>query len=212
MLNSFKSKLLAVLLAVATVIAIPASAQLIYGNTFPFWNVTGPLTVTGTTTLSGPVVMSGGTSLTGTTTNDSAAAGVVGEQLTTTVAAGSAVAGAATTVSKNVTSVSLTAGDWDVSGSCNMLGSTLIATVLSCGLGTTTNTQATQAGGSGIGTDPLTLVSFASQTIPDSVNTLRVSPTRVSLAATTTIYLVANNTFSSGSYTMYGTIRARRMR
>jgi len=47
-----------------------ANAQLIYGNTFPFWNVNGPLTVvgatktstlevTGTTTLTGAVTMSG---------------------------------------------------------------------------------------------------------------------------------------------------------
>ena len=48
-----------------SVIAMCASAQLIYGNTFPFWNVHGPLNVTGTTTLSGPVVMSSTVSMAG---------------------------------------------------------------------------------------------------------------------------------------------------
>jgi len=202
------SKILSLL--VATLLSTSALAQTIHGNSFPYWDVRGALTVGGTSTFTGAVAFTGG--ITGTTTNDAAAAGKVGELLTTTVAAGSAVSGAATTVSKDVTSVSLTAGDWDVSGSCDILGSTLIGTVLSCGLGTTTNTQATQAGGSGIGTDPLTILTLASQTFPNSVNTLRVTSTRVTLAATTTIYLVVNNTFSSGSYSMYGTIRARRIR
>lgn len=148
----------------------------------------------------------------GTLTNDDAIAGDVGEEQTTTVAAASAVAGDTSTTSKNLTSVSLTAGDWDVSGVADILGSTLVATVLSAGLGTTTNVQATQAGGSGIGTDPLTVVSMVSQTLPNSVRAVNVGPVRVKLSATTTIYLVVNNTFSSGSYTMYGTIRARRMR
>ena len=148
----------------------------------------------------------------GTLTNDDAVAGDVGEFKTTTVAVADAVAGAATTTAKDLTSVSLTAGDWDVSGTANILGSTLIGTVLSAGLGTATNTQASQAGGSGIGTDPLTVVSSASQTFPDTVVAVKVGPCRVKLAATTTIYLVVKNTFSSGSYTMYGTIQARRMR
>lgn len=178
-----------ILLGLAFVLtSMTANAQLIYG-----------LGITG-----GGII--------GTNTNSDAVAGNVGEFKTTTVAAGAAVAGAATTVSKNLTSVSLTAGDWLVSGTCNMLGSTLVATVLSCGLGTTTDTQATQAGGSGIGTDPLSVVSFASSTLPNSVREVSVHPTRVSLSATTTIYMVVNNTFSSGSYTMYGTIKAWRVR
>lgn len=245
------------LLAIAAGLAISgvATAQLIYGNTFPFWTVNGPLTVTGVSTLSGGQVLSGTTTigsgatltsptLTGPTvtgtlsgaaatfsttlavtgvstltggilgsaTNDAATAGNVGELLTTTVAAGGAVACGATTAGANVTSQSLTAGDWDVSGSCNVLGSTLIGTVLSCGLGTSTNTQLTQAGGGGVGTDPLTRLVAASQTFPNSATSVIVPPTRVTLASTTTIYLVGNHTYSSGSCTQYGTIRARRMR
>lgn len=50
------------LVAIALLFTTSASAQLIYGNTFPFWNVNGPLAVTGLSTLSG------GLTLTGTTT------------------------------------------------------------------------------------------------------------------------------------------------
>lgn len=187
-----------------------ANAQMIHGNTFPFWTVTGALTVGGASTFTGAITANGG--LVGTATNDSATAGNVGELKTTTVAAGSAVAGAATTVSKDLTSVSLTAGDWDVDAACNYVMTGMTATVLSCGLGTTTATQATQAGGSGIGTDPLTIATQTFGTTLSGTTQQRVGPTRVSLAATTTIYLVVNHTFSAGSYTMYGTIRARRVR
>lgn len=199
-------------LIAAAAIAIPAQAQLIYGNTFPFWNVNGPLTVTGTTTLSGATVLSGGTTLTGTTTNDSAAAGIVGQLITSAVASGAAVSGAATTVGKNLTSVSLTAGDWDVSAACNFVGSGITATVYSCGLGTTTDTQLTDAGGGGVGTDPVATHGATFGTTLSLTYQVPLAPVRVSLAATTTIYLVAKNTFSAGSYTMYGTLRARRVR
>lgn len=45
--------------------SITANAQLMYGNTFPFWNVTGPLTVGGVTTLSGALTVAGTTTLSG---------------------------------------------------------------------------------------------------------------------------------------------------
>lgn len=148
----------------------------------------------------------------GTTTNDAAAAGTAGELLTITVPVGSAVAGAATTVSKNLTSLSLTAGDWDVSASCVYALTGVTASVYSCGLGTTTATQASQAGGSGIGTDPLVIQAATFGTTITGTYQQVIPPVRVTLAATTTIYLVANHTFAAGTYAMYGTLRARRMR
>lgn len=181
-----KSKFLA-LIALAF-LTTAAQAQLVYGTAFKGGGVVGSVT------------------------NDLAPAGNYGEYLTTAVAAGSAVAGAATTVSKNLTSVALTAGDWDVEGSCNYVMTGMTATILSCGLGTTTDTQASQAGGSGIGTDPLTIQTQTFGTTLSGTTQQRVGATRVSLAAAATIYLVVNHTFSAGSYTMYGTIRARRVR
>ena len=51
----------------------------------------------------------------GTSTNNNAAAGQIGEFVTSTVAIGAAVA-LTTGVTANVTSIPLTGGDWDVSG------------------------------------------------------------------------------------------------
>jgi len=148
----------------------------------------------------------------GSSTNDSATAGNIGELKTTQVAAASAVAGAATTASANVTSVSLTAGDWIVQGTCSMVWTGITATVQRCGLGTTTDVQASQAGGSGIGTDPLSVRIATFGTTLTGTTSLSTPVTRVSLAATTTIYLVAGMTYSAGSFTQYGSIRAWRIR
>jgi len=204
--NKFRLAVIALVLAISTPTAI---GQMMYGNTFPFWNVTGPLTVGTTSTLTGLVTVPAG--ILGSATNDAATAGNVGEFKTTTVAAGSAVAGGASTVSANVTSVSLTAGDWMVSGTCNYILSGMTTTITSCGLGTTTATQASQAGGSGIGTDPLVIDRLVLTTTTGAQSQV-VPPTRVTLASTTTIYLVSNHTYSAGSFTQYGTIKAWRVR
>lgn len=203
--------LLALTLALAS---FGAQSQYMYGNTFPFWTVvgnttSGSLVVNGTSTFTGAVSVVGG--VTGTVTADSAVTGTVGQFVTSTVTSGAAVSHS-TTVQANVTSISLTAGDWDVSAQCNTLGSTMIATVMTCGLGTTSATQLTQAGGNGVGTDPLFATTFASQTLPNQPFGMVIPPVRVSIAATTTIYLVVKNTWSSGTAATYGTLRARRMR
>jgi len=52
--------------------------------------------------------------LIGTTTNDNAAAGQVGEYVSSTITGGASVA-LTPGVATNITSISLTAGDWDVS-------------------------------------------------------------------------------------------------
>ena len=156
--------------------------------------------------------LTGVTSITGTVTNDSAAAGKIGEFVTATVTAGSPVTGTTTGASKNVTSITLTAGDWDVGASVVYALTGVTATIYSCGLGTTTGTLLTQAGGGGVGTDPLIVQQATWGTTITGTFQQMLAPVRVSLAAGSTIYLVANVTFSAGSYNMYGTLRARRVR
>lgn len=58
------------LAALALASAGAAQAQLMYGNTFPFWNVTGPLRVDGTATFNGSVVKTGVESLTVNSSSD----------------------------------------------------------------------------------------------------------------------------------------------
>lgn len=62
-----RSKKIALGLAL-TAVAMVAHAQLMYGNTFPFWNVNGPLTVVGATTLTGATTHTGNVSVSGTST------------------------------------------------------------------------------------------------------------------------------------------------
>ena len=148
----------------------------------------------------------------GTTTNDNAPAGFLGEFITATVASGAAVA-LTSTVQANIASISLTAGDWDVSAVADLLtGAATSVSFISAGLGTVSATQLTQVGGGGVGTDPL--VTLADPAFVPGVTTLTLSlpPVRVSLAATTTIFFVALCTFTVSTLSAFGTIRARRMR
>jgi hypothetical protein len=140
----------------------------------------------------------------GTATNDSAAAGYIGEIITSSVVSGSAVA-LTTGVVANVTSISLTAGDWDVSGKVRCLSAA-----------TTTNTYF--AGG--ISTTSATLPAdesdarfdFSGVTLTTPNIGLTAGPTRISIAATTTVYLVTFAIFAVDTLSAYGTIRARRVR
>ena len=141
----------------------------------------------------------------GTTTNDNAPAGYVGEFVTSTVAVGSAVA-LTTGTTANVASLSLTAGDWDVRGQVDYrAGATTSITILKQGVNTTSATLGSQ--------DSFTTNVFAA-VVPtasnDIGNTFRQQ--RISIASTTTIYLVASATFTLSTLSAYGTISARRIR
>ena len=79
-------------------------------------------------------------SLVGTTTNDSAAAGHVGEYIQSVIVSGSAVALTSTTPA-NLTSISLTAGDWVVDAVFQFTGNA--ATTVTYLIGSISTTSAT---------------------------------------------------------------------
>jgi hypothetical protein len=138
----------------------------------------------------------------GTTTNDSATAGDIGEYVESTVATGSAVA-LATATEEDVTSISLTAGDWDVSGNIvyKPTGATITETI--SGTNTTSDTLPS----------PHYRHYGNPNTTTTSINLTAALPSRrVSLASTTTVYLVARSTFSAGTVAAFGYISARRAR
>lgn len=143
----------------------------------------------------------------GTATNDSATAGYVGEHIATTVASASAV-GLTTATSANMTSISLTAGDWDVSATVmHKLAATTTATILSAGISQTTATLPTVTAGD-MNYSVWRQVSAANG--GDVSQT--VGPFRISLSGTTTIFCVVNDTFTTSTNAAYGTLRARRVR
>lgn len=148
----------------------------------------------------------GGIPLQGTNTNDSAAAGYVGEVIESIIAVGSPVALTNNTPA-NITSISLTAGDWDVTGVISFI--TGSGTLLTYFIGSISTTSAT------LDTNNWYLFSFQGS-FTGAGNTTHmapVTPLRASLSGTTTYYLVAQAGFTVGTGTSaYGRIFARRRR
>ena len=161
--------------------------------------VTGVLSATG---LISPAQTVG---IVGTTTNNSVQAGSVGEYVESDIAPASGVA--LTSVNPiTLTSVSLTAGDWDVSGDCQFVSpgpTTIRYTQVS--ISTTNNTL------QNIYKQGVTL-SFGAAIIPDADIATPTPTVRISIASTTTIYLVANASFAVSTLKAAGLLRARRVR
>ena len=144
------------------------------------------------------------TALKGTTTNDSASAGNIGEYVTATVLTGSAVS-LTTATAADITSISLTAGDWDVEGCvvASPAGGTTLARIE----GWTSSTSATQPTipNNGGFAKLVTTFTAADQALP-------VGRQRFSLSGTTTVYLSIYTAFIGSTCAAYGFISARRAR
>lgn len=173
-------------------------------------------TVTGTATFSGTIAPTSTVGILGTITNDNPAAGNVGEVLKATVVAGSAVS-ETTATPVNITSLSLTVGDWEVTGACDRTLTGTTATIYGCSLSGTTGTLSTQPAFT-TGNITCSEESFVTQaatfgtTVTGRYDT-RVGPIRCQVTtASTTIFLVGGDTFSAGTVGLFGTIRARRLR
>jgi hypothetical protein len=150
-------------------------------------------------TASSTITPSSTAGIVGTTTNDNANAGSVGEFITNTTNATSATS----TVVLNATSVSLTAGDWDVSGSVQFVpAGTTTTTLILAGVTTTSATRGA------FNTETSFNVSYAA----GQGSTLGPPTVRISLASTTTVYLVALTNFAVSTMTVNGFIQARRRR
>jgi hypothetical protein len=145
-------------------------------------------------------------SIIGVTTNSNAPAGSVGEFVTSTVVQGSAVA-LTTNTPANITSISLTAGDWDVSGNAIFTnGGTTNFTVWAGSFSATSATLDATPG-------RLTGNIIAAGNVPGASQLNLAMPTaRFSLASTTTIFFVSQATFTVSTAGAYGIIRARRVR
>lgn len=143
----------------------------------------------------------------GTTTNDDAAAGSIGEYVSSTLAQASATS-LTTQTAKTVTSISLTAGDWDVDGVVNFIfGLTTNAIALYGGISTTNNTLGANNTFAGVTND-------SSGVVYGNVLQVRnmVPHQRISISGTTTVYLIAYADFTVSTTTVHGLIRARRVR
>lgn len=163
-------------------------------------------------TFTGSITPSQTAGIVGTTTNNNANAGSVGEYVCAQVTNGGSPIGCQTNSGTpvsltsgtpgNITSVSLTAGDWDVSGAISFLPNSSTAIQLhATAVGTTS---------ASLGNDyQAALYSIAAGTgVPRQISPV----VRISISSTTTVYLVGQANFTTSTLTAYGFIRARRVR
>lgn len=143
--------------------------------------------------------------LVGTTTNNNAAAGSVGEYISSSVAQGSAV-GVTSVTAADITSISLTAGDWDLWGQVNTNnpGGTII-TITEAYITSASATRSIPPNGGAYVFDQ------ATKGIGTNYS-YSVGMTRLSLSGTTTIYLGVFSQFSGSTNGYYGFLGARRVR
>lgn len=142
------------------------------------------------------------TGIIGATTNNNAAAGSVGEFISSVIPNASAVA-LTTSVIANITSISLTAGDWDVYANVFLSSS---AQTMQLAYAWTSTVSATIPDASLIGNIQTNGVSLLAAVGP-GIPTLRYS-----LSTTTTVYLSVDIVFTGGTGSGSGGIYARRIR
>ncbi len=172
------------------------------------------LRVSGTALGFGKVLTS---QITGTATNDNATAGDIGEAGGPITRLRANATGISTATPANVcttTSITLTAGDWIISG------------IVAFSPDTTTTVTSMEAA---ISKTSATLPSTATIAVPTAGEvrvrvqssgtlitggeyTLQIPPYRVSISGSTAFYLVAQSAFAVSTNTVYGSMEARRMR
>lgn len=205
-----------------------------YEHSFPTWvNARGSsatityIKTSTITAISGNVTTLSGTQLTyttgtipsfmvtGTTTNDDAPAGRFGEYLSSFTVVGTALSGS-NGVFQDLLILTLTAGDWTVTGMAAQNHSCAIVNDFHVGISTTSgNSNAglragvtwMAKGDSATGGDAPSAFTFASCQIP-----IVIPDVRFSVSASTLVYLKVKSDFASGAPGSYGSMTARRIR
>ena len=156
----------------------------------------GTQTISGTKTFDGQLIGKG------TATNDNAAAGYIGEYISSSVSAQNV--GTSNQYS-DITSITLGAGDWDVSGMTDYVSNGATVTAIFFGFGTVTGNSST---GIVIGDNSTNILPATTA----SNNGGGISPVRYSLSTSTTIYFKQFITYTLATPLVYGRISGRRVR
>ena len=177
------------------------------GNVFQIAG-TGITAITG----SGAVVLTSSPTITtpnivGTTAGGNASAGSVGEFSSSIIASGSAVS-LVTNTGKDLTSLSLTAGDWDVWAIFNFIpaASTNITQMIGS-ISLATNTPSLLG-------DRCSFTTYGSGgVVPGAINCgCPMIQTRINVSGTTSVFAVAQASFTVAGLTVWGSLQARRVR
>lgn len=206
--NAFYSS--AFITGASTAISVGTGATLVLGSSTVSSSNTNAIDGVGTINYSG-VTFTGSSVKISTTTQtggiaqggvvQAPSAGFLGEQIRATVAKGSPVSLNNGAPATNVTSISLTAGIWDISGVVGFQGATTGGYMVAS-LSTTSATLGTEG-------DNAIYFPFQSQATTEAC--LTIPPWRLTITATTTIYLVAQESFTVGTGTAFGRISATRV-
>jgi len=169
------------------------------GNAITFTSIM-TLDASGNLSNIGSITPSQTAGIIGTTTNNNANAGSVGEYISSTVLTASAVTINYGGSGVPVTSISLTAGDWDVTGwvGYNIAAGSVVTYLI----------QAISTNNTFLTGESTNVYNQLVSTTPQIV----IPTQRVIIASTTTIYLSSATGGSGTALTAYGTIRARRIR
>lgn len=158
-------------------------------------NVSGNITAASHT---GPTI--------GVTTNSDAAAGQVGEYISSTLSFGSRTS-LTNATAKTITSISLTAGDWDVGATVVFFpAATTAVTQMKATISLVNNTVDGTVDRASQSAFPSGYVTGA------DITNIHVPSARLSLASTTTVYIVGVSNFGTSTMEAYGMIHARRIR
>lgn len=147
--------------------------------------------------------------LPGTATNDNAGAGKVGEYLEGVILPASQIT-LTTSIAADITSMSLTAGDWDCSGMVAFSGAgTTVTTDMIGWISTTSATLPSDAVNHGAYTR---MFAASGLSYTQAVISIPINALRVSISTTTTVFLSARSTFTTAGNFAYGALRCRRVR
>jgi hypothetical protein len=141
-------------------------------------------------------------SVVGVTTNSNAPAGSVGQYVTSGLVSGVSLTSG---TPANITSISLTAGDWDVCGTIGITPAGTTTPTVILGAISTTSASTTPIE-SGVITE--LIIGFAT----GQVQNLPMACNRASLSVTTTVFLNIQANFGVSTETGQGVLRARRQR
>jgi hypothetical protein len=142
--------------------------------------------------------------ITGVTNASNAATGQVGEFISATISAASPVA-LTSQVATNITSISLSAGDWDIWGNvCSSVAGTTVTIWMYGAISTTSSTIPAQPNNGGSG--------LSGAMAAGATSIVNVGRMRLNVSTTTVVYLVADMNFTTSTAAAIGFIGARRVR
>lgn len=175
-------------------------------NTNISWSTVANLATDGSLTITG-LTAGAGNNIVGVSTNNSATAGNIGEEFSSTISSYTNYTTTATY--QAITSITLTAGDWDLAAFVTYSSNSATITAAANAIFVISTTTASASGA----TEGLNIIYVPQAALlGTSKFTDTVAPYRVSLSGTTTYYLNTQATFTIGNPQFVGTLRARRVR